>query len=205
VLDEMRPRGLRLEWFVDRPQADAAQLSRGMVLALRLYSTACFKSLNDPLRCRDAEGGERPLTPANPHPFPVTVHLLTEAIKRLRVLDAESAQSNEPMTLWRGLQDTMLPDAFLQSGGSERAPMSTTPNLDVAIRYSAGSCSVLLRLVTSNFRERGADISWVSAFPAENEFLYPPLTHLAVAGRAPLIVQTTHGRFTVIEVKPSFG
>ena len=41
--------------------------------------------------------------------------------------------------------------------------------LQVAMEYSASSSAVLLRLRTDNFLKRGADVSWLSAFPAEAE------------------------------------
>ena len=73
------------------------------------------------------------------------------------------------------------------------------------VRYSTSACSVLLKLVTKSFRERGADLCWVSAFPAEVECCFPPLTHLRPIG-APREIQLGQGvLFTVLEVKPSFG
>ena len=51
--------------------------------------------------------------------------------------------------------------------------MSTTNDLSVAVRYSASRSSVLLRMVTKSFIERGADISYLSAFPGEAEVLFP--------------------------------
>ena len=48
-------------------------LSKAHVAALRLFTTAAYKTINNPLRDagRTAE-----------HPLPVTVYLLSEAIKR---------------------------------------------------------------------------------------------------------------------------
>ena len=42
----------------------------------------------------------------------------------------------------------------------------------------------LLKLVTSSFMQRGADISFLSAFPAENEVVYPPMTFVQPFGDA---------------------
>ena len=39
---------------------------------------------------------------------------------------------------------------------------------------------MLMRLRTSGSLMRGADVSFLSAFPAEAEVLYPPLTQLNV-------------------------
>ena len=43
--------------------------------------------------------------------------------------------------------------------------------------------SLLLKIKTPTFMTRGADISFLSAFPAESEYLYPPLTYLRPTGR----------------------
>ena len=47
--------------------------------------------------------------------------------------------------------------------------MSTTYDLKIALKYSASYSAVLLRLRTSNFLMRGADITYLSAFPGERE------------------------------------
>ena len=72
----------------------------------------------------------------------------------------------------------------------------------VAIQYSASKKSVLLRLNTASFMERGADISFLSAFPGEKEVLYPPLTFLRPTGS---VITTKVGDVTihVVEVVPS--
>jgi hypothetical protein len=146
------------------------------VLALRLYTTAAFRSLNGPMRDTARVG---------PHALSVTVNCIAEGIRRLRAVDAASADANEEVILYRGLKDLKVPASFLKSGGTELAPMSTTTDLAVALKYSASAnSSVLLCITTSNFMARGADLTWLSAFPAECEKLYPPLTYLEpVAGK----------------------
>ena len=72
------------------------------------------------------------------------------------------------------------------------------------MRYSQSGSSVLLRLETESFRERGADLTFLSAFPAERECLFPPLTHMRPVG-APRCVNVGALTYTVLEVKPSFG
>ena len=61
--------------------------------------------------------------------------------------------------------------------------MSTTKDLAVAVKYSASQASLLLKIRTSGFMDRGADISFLSAFPGEKEFLFPPLCYLRSTGR----------------------
>ena len=50
--------------------------------------------------------------------------------------------------------------------------MSTTTSLEVAVDYAASSGSgsaLLLRLTTTSFMQRGADLAYLSAFPSEAE------------------------------------
>jgi hypothetical protein len=201
VIDEGHPAGLSLDDFCATEPARLARLSRGMVLALRLYSTAVYMSINDPLRAARTA----------PHPMPVLVHLLTEAIKRLRTVEGRNASRNEPAMLWRGMRNVAdAPERFLDEGGTERAPMSTTRDLAVAVRYSASARSMLLKLSTSDFRSRGVDLRFVSAFPGEAEVLFPPLTHLrpvrpADGAAAEMHVTDGGATFAVLEVVPSFG
>ena len=95
-------------------------------------------------------------------------------------------------------------DNFLQQGrgGTELAPMSTTSDLQVAMEYSASENSLLLRIVTDNFMVRGPEISFLSAFPAEQEFLFPPLTYLEPTGDVQTL-RVDDATFTVIDVRPA--
>ena len=63
---------------------------------------------------------------------------------------------------------------------------------------------MLLRLVTESFLERGAELTFLSAFPAERECLYPPLTHMQPVGK-PFQVRVGSVTYTVLEVKPQIG
>ena len=63
---------------------------------------------------------------------------------------------------------------------------------------------MLLRLRTKNFMTRGPDISFLSAFPAESEFLFPPLTYLAPTDH----IETLHvddAVYTVVDVEPNMS
>ena len=108
-----------------------------------------------------------------PHPLPVTVAFLAEGIRRLRAVGAKRADANRPVVLYRGLANRTVPPDFKARGATELAPMSTTLDLSVAVKYSIGRSSVLLRLSTKAFIERGADIAYLSAFPLEKEVLFP--------------------------------
>jgi len=208
-----RPCPLRLA-----AQAREAALLPEHVVALRLYTTAAFKSINDPLRNRSGA-----------HPFPVTVAFINDGIKRLRpvgagaaplstaplctwprarssrlrAVGAGAADASERRDFWRGLRNVALPDGFHQTGGTEYAPLSTSSDLEVALHYSdAAQERLLFKLTTASFLERGASLQFLSAFPGEVEYLYPPLTFLDPTGKVETITTTCGVKFSVIEVQP---
>ena len=169
--------GWRLADFAQHEKAKMARLSLAETAALRLYTTAAYQSINAPLR--DLARRQRD----EPHPLPVTVMLISKGVSKLRTVGAESDEANQTIDLYRGMRNRELPEEFLERGGSELAPMSTTSDIGVALSYSASSQGVLFRLRTHSSMERGADLTFLSAFPGERECLFPPLTYLA-AGQA---------------------
>ena len=177
----------------------AAGLTLPHVLALRLYSTAAYLSINQPMRDRSR---------SEAHPFPATVMFIKEALGQMRDPNATDAVDSP---LWRGLRDVSMPEEFLLRGGTELAPMSTSTSLEVAIQYSIASAPTLICIRTPTFMQRGADISFLSAFPAEAECLYPPLTYLQPARRGhttKVQVITEAGQrivFTIVEMIPHLG
>jgi hypothetical protein len=89
----------------------------------------------------------------------------------------------------------------MQEGGSELAPMSTTEDRGIALKYSAtGNKSVLLRIRTTNFMDRGSSLRWISAFPHEEEYLYPPITYLKPRYDKPEIFKIGHVEYQVVDV-----
>ena len=201
--------GKPLRHFVEHPSAVEAELIEEHVVCMRLYTTACYRSLNDPLRaCARAKDPTSTDTPP-PHPFPVTIAYLADGIKRLRAVGATHVDRNEQRDFWRGMRNLEIPDQFETDGGTEFAPMSTSADLNVALRYSNKSEKRLLfKVVTRGFIDRGADLRFLSAFPDEAEFLYSPLTYLRPTGRRDTISMLTSDEggerveYTVIEVEP---
>ena len=218
VRDEGRNGDEAFSYFVHHELSRKSNLEAAHVLALRLYSTAVYKSINGPLR--DTARTTR-------HPLAVTVKFVDEGVRRLRAVGAidadadanadgapppslgkgragkrRSSASISRLVLWRGMRNAEVPESFMSSGGTELAPMSTTADLSVALQYSAGRSAVLLRLTTSTFMQRGADISFLSAFPAEKEVLYPPLTFLLPTGRESTTA-VGEASVRVIEVVPN--
>ena len=152
-------RGMRLADFCELPEARTARLDASQIAALRIYTTDAFKVLVAPLRAGEV------------HPCPVTVTNLTDAIGKLRAVSAR--ESTAVVDLWRGMKEVGVSEGFMQHGGSELAPMSTTTDLGVALQYAgaagATNGALLFKLRTDSFMGRGASIAFLSAFPAEAE------------------------------------
>jgi len=206
------------------------------VLALRLYTCSNYSSLNDPMRGMgnrqghffdnkgNFHGSWEPVQPdgtkpverdykGKPYPFPVTAWYLTDAIKRLRAVDAQKPEGHQKVDLYRGMANLAVEPNFQSKGGTEEALLSTTRDLDIALGYSAlGERRLFFKLATSGFMERGASLRWVSAFPDEDECLFPPLTYLQPTGRQEVVkVKQPVGsgrvevEFCIIEVRPHFA
>jgi hypothetical protein len=193
-----------LDYFVNHSSAQEAKLTRGEVVALRLYTTLAHSSINDPLRSKERC--------SDPCPLPATTRFAYDATKKLRALNA-GASNCKNMVLWRGMRDLKVTDDFLAQGGTELGFMSTTRQVDVAVRYSLssverGQALLLFKILVPIFVSSGAELRWVSAFPREDEVLFPPLTFLQPTGRVDRLEAQRGGRqvhITVVEVVPHVG
>mmetsp|Transcript_10724 Transcript_10724/g.37521 ORF Transcript_10724/g.37521 Transcript_10724/m.37521 type:complete len:575 (-) Transcript_10724:236-1960(-) len=196
-----------LEDFMAHENVEAAELTKPHVAALRLYTTLAFKYLNAPLRDQTHYYDQR-----KPHPLPKTVALVNEGIKKMRAAHATKIDSGtaEPQTtLWRGLKNREMSEDFMlvdangkYKGGTELAPMSTTTEFAVAAKYSHSDKSLLFKVVLDNFMQYGAEVKWLSAFPQEEEVLYPPLTYLQPTGRTQHLI-LNGSKYKIVEVKPT--
>lgn len=80
-------------------------------------------------------------------------------------------------------QDLREPNEYNVRGGVEFAFMSTTPKREVAMEYAgkgADSQTSIVFEIKMGMIDRGADISWLSQYPHEEERLFPPLTALSI-------------------------
>lgn len=189
--------GKRLEYFVNHERSKRAGLLQEHVVALRGYTTAMYKTMNDGLRSTDR---------GKPHPFPVTMDYLCEGIKRLRAVGYDEGDSSKDGTVdfWRGTRNVEILDEFARKGGTEFAPMSTSSDFRVALMTYSNKAQVrlLFKIVTQSFMDRGADLTYLSAFPGETEFLYPPMTYLQPTGRQERFETPEGVAFTIVEVSP---
>ena len=119
--------------------------------------------------------------PVEKHPWPLTVYYLDRGVKKLRRVKAEADAEAfaKQTTLWRGLQNVSVDiENFLKLGGTELAPMSTTTDEDVARKYAKSNVPLVLKYEVVGMRA-GVSIQWLSLYPKESEYLYPPLTYLS--------------------------
>ena len=190
-------RGKMLRDFVDDDIAKLCQLTEAEVFAARFYSTWGYQSINFPLR--DPERRSK----KEPHRLAATVYHLNSAIKKLRAWTTTAPNAHTSFDLFRGMGDRSVMEDFMCQGGTEFAPMSTTAELDIALKYSQGKSghAVLLWLHSKNFMDRGVDLKWLSAFPHEAEYLSPPLSYLKPTREEPTVVTIGAVVYQVVEVE----
>lgn len=142
------------------------------VLAIRLYTTACYEPINAPLRTHDKPH------PQLPHPFAATMYYITDGLRKLLVASGDdlTSSSNESI-LWRGVANVGIADNF--KSGTEMACMSTSESPTEALNF-ANDKGFMFHIVCNDYISKGQDISFISVYPHEKEVLYPPLTYLNI-------------------------
>jgi serine/threonine protein kinase len=186
--------GHRLDDLMQKPQAIEAELTKAELVALRFYTSHSYESINVPMR---------DMLRVGPHPLPGFVTNIQEGLKKLRRLGADDALSKQTVVLWRGMSAMKFSEEFSTQGGTELAPMSTTTDVSVAISYAVKKdtrSALLFRFVTRNNLERGADVQWLSMFPAESETLFPPLTFIQKTRSEAQVVEHDGVTVSVVEL-----
>ena len=83
--------------------------------------------------------------------------------------------------------------------------MSTTEDLKIALKYTRGANAgaLIFMLRAQSFMQQGADLAYLSAFPEEREFLYPPLVYLRPTG---MVHKLTYAGtdYTIVEIDPQY-
>ena len=69
------------------------------------------------------------------------------------------------------------------------------------MQYATSERALLMRILSDDFMSRGPQVGFLSAFPSEEEFLFPPLTYLKPVGE-PQELRVDDATFTVIDVTP---
>ena len=110
-----------------------------------------------------------------------TLHAINSSIIKLGKLTVATK-------VYRGVSGMKLPDTFWTAnefgvkGGVENGFMSTTLDRGVAMGYAKGDGSRpgIVIEASQGMVNRGAQISWLSQYPHEEEILFGPLTGLEV-------------------------
>jgi hypothetical protein len=162
--------GYTLHQYCEMKAARDANLNEADVVVLRLYTGPLFRPWNKALR--DKEGLEQ---------WATCIAVLYSAVIKLM-------KNAPPTTVYRGLDESggwELPPEFLYAehgkfaGGIELGFSSTTEDFEVAVKYSGGkeNKGTILEL-EFGIDSRGADIQFLSQYPEEKEWLWPPCTSL---------------------------
>jgi hypothetical protein len=183
--------GMRFADFMKLSEVSVAKLSESNVLALRLYTTSSYRRINGPLRDR-----------VKPHPFAMTVYYLADGLRKLRAVDVKHTpwKVGEVELLYSGMKDLRVSDHQRIDGGCELAPRSTSKSRDIAQRYASSSCPFILQFRTRGI-SRGVSLSFLSVYPKEQEYLFPPLTYLMLTGEQHTLDDGTK----VVEVEPQLS
>lgn len=133
-------------------------------------------------------------------------HRSTTMAERLGLSSSAAGSSGfKPTVLWRGLRNLAAPPKFMRGGGTTLGPSSTTKQLKVAISYGQAEAPkevLLFRLDVQRTEDMGVSLSFLSAYPSEEEYLYPPMTLLK---RPKWRISLWHERtrYTVLSMEPS--
>lgn len=163
---------------------DTEPLDDAEFLAARLYTGPMFLKYNAVLRSRTQVpplvAAREALTKGND--YVTTQHAVNSAIIKLGKLTRAEK-------VYRGVSGGLLPDSFWRPneigvrGGIEYAFMSTTRNRKVAMDYATQSQAAgTIFEIQMGMVDRGADLSWLSQYPHEQEVTFAPLTGLEVTG-----------------------
>jgi hypothetical protein len=196
-------RGMKVDDFLKHQNSVDCQHTREEVIAGRFYTTIGYKPVNTPLRDPKRKNKDGKIVKAVS--LPVITYHLHQFVKKSRTIAANAAKSTGmfvPLDLYRGMSNVCIQDGFMQEGGVEMAPMSTTKDLAIALKYSAvGKKSVLLRIRNTNVMDMAPTIRWISAFPHEEEHLYPPTTFLKPKYDTPEILKIDDVEYAIVDVE----
>jgi hypothetical protein len=182
------------------------------------YTSVFFKRLNQPFYMEEDEetyySDEVP-TPIHNHryKFPATIFLICKALSRARENTEKTRRgdrhgSMSGTVLYRGIKCTKSSEGFRDRGGTHVGPLSTTSDLSVAVKYAlqGGQKDALILRIVPRSMQVGVDLGYLSCFPEEKEYLYPPCTHLKPLKQSEQIKYkyADDVSFECIEVEPTF-
>jgi len=148
------------------------------LICLRLYTGPCFILYNAVLRKKpqiifDSLCGNN---------YETTIFSIISGITKL----SKFTSIPPDRKLYRGLGGTLLPEKFWNTSGSFRGGvewgfMSTTTSRKISMQYSGmdKKRGTVFEIVAGRI-DIGAELAWVSQYPSEAEYLFPPLSCLEV-------------------------
>jgi hypothetical protein len=171
-----------LDSFITSLEARQAGLKAGEVIALRLYTGPMYTLYNAVLR----KHPPHVVQALQGNSYETSLFCIVSGVTKL------SKHSEVPAgrLLYRGLGGMILPPSFWREPGGggfrgavEWGLMSTTASRAVAEQYSgADQQRGTIFEIAAGRIDVGADLTWISQYPGEREFLFPPLTCLEVMG-----------------------
>ena len=183
--------GLTLSDFHRRALDRGVELTRVEVAVLRMYTTIFFRPWNNALRGLDPSFN--PDNGASLREWATCIAVLFSAVMKLSGLTPRDSDGNVVRRVWRGVDesDRALPDLFLKPceenqyfpGGAEQAFSSTTTDPFTAHSFSGGWWvpGTILE-IDFGMGSRGADVGFLSCYPAERELLLPPFCIFSTHG-----------------------
>jgi hypothetical protein len=166
--------GYTLQQYCAMKEVNAANLTEADVVVLRLYTGPFYRPWNNALRFAHIDN-------AGVKQWATCIAVLYSAVLKLM-------KTASPTKVFRGLDESggfVLPSTFLRpkagefAGGVELGFSSTTEDYQVALEYSGGLISkgTIMQLEFDK-ASRGADIQFLSQYPEEKEWLWPPCTSI---------------------------
>uniref|UniRef100_A0A7S4PDB7 EF-hand domain-containing protein n=2 Tax=Guillardia theta TaxID=55529 RepID=A0A7S4PDB7_GUITH len=175
--------------LMERDEYKSSKLTKEELIGLRLYTGPMYMLYNESLR--DYLSKHKSSSPSRRSVrkkmnYVTTIRMIASGILKLSKLS--SLPPNRKV--YRGLANVKLPVFMVSSdhlgfrGAVEPAFMSTTTRKEVAIQYLQLKHDVSPKILEMEVGQidRGADVAWLSQYPAENEILYPPLSNLEIIG-----------------------
>jgi hypothetical protein len=201
-------------------EEEHALLKLDEVLAIRLYSGPGFQPINTFLRNVSKLDGQFREQLAR-HASLTFVATTRHVINGIRKLSAVSTTEEAGICLWRGARGELpktfwLADEIGTIVATETAFMSTSAERETALHYMAGSgASNLLWCLKCGPENdagyhQGANISLLSQFAGEKEWLFPPLTMMEIQVQVNVppasaqVVEENGKRFVIVEAVPTF-
>jgi hypothetical protein len=138
--------GKTLNDFVNDFISKKAKLTETEVAALRMYTSDVFRYINGPLR-NSQVGGLETWSPGQPHPLPITVLLISRALKKLKRVTGPEDSGIAEMVVWKGMRNTRPTDDFINEGGKwiiSHAPCEEVISfsiLNINFRCRNGACA----------------------------------------------------------------